>query len=245
MRKRISIKAQGCLLICAALLCGRAGAAELLGSADQDIKNNFNKLITSNACKGCNLRGAVLNRLNLANADLEGADLSGAWLNSSSLAGANLRHAVLRGARLGGTDISKADLLGADLEGADFTPDPGLSAAQEKNPGQQAADSAQNAVNSAIDELFAGRSQSSKAASPPEEISLMVTPAEPAANRRDVDKIPVIQHENLLIEAQQAPPQPKPADERVNEIVLQQIWPEPAADQAEQQAQPVAAPSQH
>jgi len=254
MRKIISIKTQGCFVLGVVLLCGsRAGSAELLGSADQDIKNNFKQLITSNACKGCNLRGAVLSRLNLAGADLEGADLSGAWLNGSSLAGAKLRNAVLRGARLGGADLSQADLRGVDMSGADFSPDNGGSATQGKNPGQQAADSARNTVNSAIDELFAnqGQQQPASTAAPPEEISLLSTPVDPAANaqatRRNVDEIPVIQHDNLLLEAQKEQKKSQPpqaANERVNEIVLQQIWPDAQAEKnkAEQASQPISSP---
>lgn len=82
------------------------------------------------------LRGAVLQRIDLAGidlrgADLGGADLFGANLDSALLDGANLRGtslemaslrgASLRGAKLAGAGLFKANLEGADLSGADLT----------------------------------------------------------------------------------------------------------------------------
>ncbi|MEH2003903.1 pentapeptide repeat-containing protein [Nostoc sp.] len=53
--------------------------------------DDIRRLISTNACPGCDLRGA-----NLRGADLRGADLRGA-------------------------DFTDADLIGADLTGADLT----------------------------------------------------------------------------------------------------------------------------
>jgi hypothetical protein len=96
----------------------RAETAELLGSDDPEIRKNFNQLITTNACSLCNLRGVVLNRVNLAGANLEGANLEGAQLNLAHLVGANFRQANLRNASLGAADVSQADFRGATLTGS-------------------------------------------------------------------------------------------------------------------------------
>ncbi|RWX50060.1 Pentapeptide repeat-containing protein, partial [Candidatus Electrothrix marina] len=70
------------MYLCACLLlCGTAASAESLGSADEGIKKNFNRLVTTRQCPGCDLRGAVLTRMDLQEADLQGADLSEAKLN--------------------------------------------------------------------------------------------------------------------------------------------------------------------
>ena len=82
------------------------------------------------------LRGAVLQRMDLAGIDLRGADLAGADLfganldralldganlRGTSLEMASLRGASLRGAKLAGAGLFKANLEGADLAGADLT----------------------------------------------------------------------------------------------------------------------------
>jgi hypothetical protein len=65
--RNTSIRWQKCLAFCTLLFCCcGAGSAELVGSPDPEIKKNFRQLLTSNACKGCNLRGVMLTRLNLA-----------------------------------------------------------------------------------------------------------------------------------------------------------------------------------
>ena len=92
----------------------------------------------------------MLNRLNLAEADLEGADLSGAQLNAASLTGANLRGANLRGAWLGGADMTGANLLGANWEGADFT----LNGKPAGEAGQQVVAGAQQTVNDVLTSIF-------------------------------------------------------------------------------------------
>jgi hypothetical protein len=192
--------------ICAALLAvGHAGAAELLGSPIPEIRQNFNKLLTDNACQGCNLSGAVLNRLNLAEADLEGADLSGAQLNSASLAGANLRGANLRGAWLGGADLTGADLLGANWEGADFT----LNGKPGGDVGQQVVAGAQQTVSDVLTSIFAAQDEAASDQVPP--VSDLFAPLLPPAvqqeknpaDRRSVDEIPVI----VIREPEKAPRQ--------------------------------------
>ncbi len=81
-------------------------------------KENLEKLKATKSCRGCDLAGLVLNRLDLVDADLEGADLSSARLSLTNLTRANLKNTNLRGTVFGGTDLSDADLRGADLRGA-------------------------------------------------------------------------------------------------------------------------------
>ncbi|MCI5137137.1 MAG: pentapeptide repeat-containing protein [Candidatus Electrothrix sp. AR1] len=100
------------------LLCGTAVSAETLGSADEGIRKNFNRLVTTKQCPGCDLKGAVLTRMDLREANLQGADLSEAKLSLTNLSKANLKNAVLRGAALGGADFAGADLRGVDLTDA-------------------------------------------------------------------------------------------------------------------------------
>ncbi len=86
--------------------------------ADASVSDNIKKLIETKSCRGCNLEGGNLNRLELAGADLEGANLSKAKLYLTNLAGANLKNSRLSDAGLGGADLANADLRGADLTGA-------------------------------------------------------------------------------------------------------------------------------
>ncbi|CAK8723582.1 hypothetical protein GCAAIG_13415 [Candidatus Electronema halotolerans] len=104
-------------LLIAAQFWGGHCRAELLGSPYPDIQKHFNQLLTTNACPSCDLRGAVMNHLNLAKADLQGANLTGAQLNFTCLTSANLRDADLHGAWLIGADLAGADLNGTILEG--------------------------------------------------------------------------------------------------------------------------------
>lgn len=102
-----------------------AGIVALLAGATVDgsraesvtAKENLEKLIKTNSCRGCDLSGLTLNRMNLAGADLEGADFSMAKFFLSNLAGANLKNSNLKGATFGGSDLGEADLRGADLRG--------------------------------------------------------------------------------------------------------------------------------
>jgi len=94
-----------------------------LGAADQpdeQVRRNIDTLIKTNSCSGCDLRGADLNRLDLAGADLRDADLSGASLYLVNLSDGDLRGANVQGAHFGGADLANADLRGADLQGAVF-----------------------------------------------------------------------------------------------------------------------------
>ncbi|MGB5685219.1 MAG: pentapeptide repeat-containing protein [Candidatus Electrothrix sp.] len=117
--ERRKMKKNTYMYLCACLLfCGTAVSAETLGSADEDIQKNFNQLVATKQCPGCNLRGAVLTRMDLREADLQGADLSNAKLSLANLSKAKLKNAVLRGAVLGGADFSGADLRGVDLTDA-------------------------------------------------------------------------------------------------------------------------------
>ncbi|WP_417912688.1 pentapeptide repeat-containing protein [Candidatus Electronema sp. TJ] len=194
------------IVLCLALLCCGAGCAtELLGSPIPEIRKNFNRLLVTNACPRCDLRGVVLNRIDLFGADLSGANLAGAQLVQASLAGANLRHANLRGAWLGGADMSGTDLTGADLEGANFTLNKSGSSAvaqnEDENNGWQATAAAANTVSSALNEIFA-----LQPAAPIQEVAPVVPTGSPFNNeissfaksameqsRHSVDEIPVIE----------------------------------------------------
>jgi uncharacterized protein YjbI with pentapeptide repeats len=90
----------------------------LQAAESKSSQENLEKLKKTNKCKGCDLTGANLSRLDLTDADLEGANLSSAKLSLTNLTRANLQNADLRSAVLGGTDLSDADLRGADLRGA-------------------------------------------------------------------------------------------------------------------------------
>ncbi|PIE69757.1 MAG: hypothetical protein CSA21_00670 [Deltaproteobacteria bacterium] len=88
------------------------------GSQRPEVQKNFQQLIETNACPGCDLAGINLTRVDLSGANLEGANLAGAKLYLADLSQANLRDANLQGAGLGGTDLAEADLSGANLTGA-------------------------------------------------------------------------------------------------------------------------------
>ncbi|MDH3327973.1 MAG: pentapeptide repeat-containing protein [Desulfobulbaceae bacterium] len=87
-------------------------------SPSEEVRLNFQQLMETNSCPGCNLAGAVFNRLDLSGANLEGANLAGAQLYLANLVGTNLQNANLQGAALGGADLADADLRGANLTGA-------------------------------------------------------------------------------------------------------------------------------
>lgn len=96
------------------------GYATPPGSGRPVVQKNFQQLIKSNGCPGCDLAGAVLTRVNLSGANLKGANLAGAKFFLADLAGADLTGANLQGASLGGADLAGADLTGANLTGAIF-----------------------------------------------------------------------------------------------------------------------------
>lgn len=64
---------------------------------------------------GASLRGAILRRVDFADARLLEADLRGATLIAGSFRGADLR-----GADFAGADLRLADFTGADVRGANF-----------------------------------------------------------------------------------------------------------------------------
>ena len=95
-----------------------SSAASPLGSPRPEAQANFQQLLKTKSCPGCDLAGTNMIRLDLRGADLEGANLAGAKLFLADLSGANLKNANLQGATLGGADLAKADLRGANLTGA-------------------------------------------------------------------------------------------------------------------------------
>ncbi len=101
----------------------------------EDIRH-LSRLLQTQECAKCNLRGSGLVFANLARSDMSGADLRDANLGradltESKLVNADLRGATLTGAKLGGADLRgaklngasllEADLSGADLRGADLS----------------------------------------------------------------------------------------------------------------------------
>lgn len=97
-----------------AIMLGNAHWA--FSAASLTAQQNLQQLISSRACRGCDLAGLDLTRLDLSGVDLEGADLSQAKLSLTNLSGANLKNTKLNGAVLGGTDLAGADLRGAALQ---------------------------------------------------------------------------------------------------------------------------------
>ncbi|WPD24547.1 MAG: pentapeptide repeat-containing protein [Candidatus Electrothrix scaldis] len=113
------MKKNKCIYLCVGLLlCSTVAPVTSRGASKEDIQKNFNRLVKTKQCPGCDLHGTVLTRMDLRGADLQGADLTGAKLSLSNLSKANLQNAILRKAILGGADFSGADLRGADLTGA-------------------------------------------------------------------------------------------------------------------------------
>ncbi|MCW5199898.1 hypothetical protein VU05_04220, partial [Desulfobulbus sp. F1] len=54
--QKIRTKFHASIMCCAALFCcSKVGAVELLGSPDPKIRRNFNQLLVTNACRGCDL----------------------------------------------------------------------------------------------------------------------------------------------------------------------------------------------
>ena len=82
------------------------------------VQQNFQTLLETRSCPGCDLAGADLTRANLKGVNLEGANLAGSKLTLADLSGANLKKANLQGANLGGADMAQVDLDGANLTGA-------------------------------------------------------------------------------------------------------------------------------
>ena len=120
MIQRNSMNRDHLLALCSVVfsaLC-LATYAHAAASPRPVVEKNLQQLIETNKCPGCDLAGAMLNRIDLSGADLEGANLAGASLYLANLSGANLKNANLQGAGLGGADLGGADLRGANLTGA-------------------------------------------------------------------------------------------------------------------------------
>ena len=113
---KLLLTSVSCLAVscCVVLSC----AAAPLGSPRPEAQANFQQLLKTKSCPGCDLAGATMTRLDLRGANLEGANLAGAKLFLADLSDANLKNANLQGASLGGADLAGADLRGANLTGA-------------------------------------------------------------------------------------------------------------------------------
>jgi len=109
-----SVLIMACVLPVAVSVCT---FRTVIAAESAAAKDNLEKLKATKSCRGCDLAGLILNRLDLVDADLEGADLSSAKLSLTNLTRANLKNTNLRGTVFGGTDLSDADLRGADLRG--------------------------------------------------------------------------------------------------------------------------------
>lgn len=93
--------------------------------------SHVQRLLKSNQCPGCDLRGADLQETNLSGANLVGANLKNAQLNGSNLGSANLKNADLTSADLRDTylyqtildqaNLSQSNLSGANLQNAVLT----------------------------------------------------------------------------------------------------------------------------
>lgn len=83
------------------------------GNAQAFEPTDWEQLLATNACPGCDLSGA-----NLEGENLEGADLRGAYLAEASLFGANLSGANFEEAYLGRAGWDGANFAQADLHGA-------------------------------------------------------------------------------------------------------------------------------
>ena len=97
-----------------------------LNASAQTVSDNFNTLVNTNSCPGCNLEGAGLSFKDLSDADLSGANLAFSQMIETNLTGADLSNADLSNADLNGANLTNADLSGAttsntNLAGADLT----------------------------------------------------------------------------------------------------------------------------
>ena len=99
-----------------------AGPASLYGYKGADLE----KLKTTNACKGCDLKGANLTNVSLGGKDIKDANISGAKLQGSAitwgqiLSTKNGKDKNLQWIDFSGFDFSGKDLTGFNLRGARF-----------------------------------------------------------------------------------------------------------------------------
>ncbi|NEO34340.1 MAG: pentapeptide repeat-containing protein [Symploca sp. SIO3C6] len=94
---------------------GSSSPAQLRQSSPQ-----VKRLLETNECIGCDLRGASLEGVELEQANLEGANLQGVNLQQADLKGAYLVGANLQGAILTEADLSEAILVYASMEQAEL-----------------------------------------------------------------------------------------------------------------------------
>jgi hypothetical protein len=78
--------------------------------------DNVTTLISTNACKNCDLSGVDLDNATLTFADLSGADLSDAILTN-----VDLFESTLTGTNFSGADMSSGDFRGSEMTYADFS----------------------------------------------------------------------------------------------------------------------------
>ncbi|MEB3294411.1 MAG: pentapeptide repeat-containing protein [Synechococcales bacterium] len=81
----------------------------------------IDRLLKTNQCPNCDLRGVNLENANLFGANLVGANLQGANLNGVNLGSANLTDANLQGAKLNQSYLHQAVLENAIFTNADLT----------------------------------------------------------------------------------------------------------------------------
>jgi uncharacterized protein YjbI with pentapeptide repeats len=110
--KKMSLASVFCLVFTA--LCLASGTSHAFRQTDVD------KLLATNNCQWCDLRGADLQGGQFSGADLSGANLSEAQLSGSDLSGANLSTAYLRKANLTRVNLSGAYLVKANMDGANL-----------------------------------------------------------------------------------------------------------------------------
>ena len=79
---------------------------------------DLHRLLTTNSCQNCDLRGLSLKRVRLRDADLRGSDLTGSSLYRVNLHGALLKGAIMEDVFMKRVNLQGADLSHADLDGA-------------------------------------------------------------------------------------------------------------------------------
>ena len=87
----------------------------------QSVSDNFNTLINTNSCPGCNLTGVGLSFKDLSGADLNGANLSFSQMIETNLTGADLSDSNLNNADLTGANLTNADISGASTSNTTLT----------------------------------------------------------------------------------------------------------------------------
>lgn len=89
--------------------------------ANAFVSTDYDHLLLTNECNGCNLTGADLSNKDLYGSALLNANLTGANLSGALLTEAKLKEANLSDANLSNADLSGVTLSGANLTGANFS----------------------------------------------------------------------------------------------------------------------------